>query len=189
SPAPIKARRRPAKRPRAPRPSRGTNPRSAATSHARAAQARNPRSAAAREAHSTSFEGVMFTPRDYDLHMHAFVSLLAACFLLLSASASRTRAQTNAPAQSDDKARGIELYQRGDNAGAVSALQAATKQHKDDPDAWYYLGLAYNRQSDVKQARKAFEHALKLRANFDAAEAGLAYTLLRANKFNDAERA
>src|SRR5437764_5693192 len=116
-------------------------------------------------------------------HPRTVVSAVVVCLLISLTCSLSVRAQTNAPAQSDDKARGIELYQRGDNAGAVSALQAATKQHKDDPDAWYYLGLAYNRQSHVKQARKAFEHALKLRANFDAAEAGLAYTLLRANKF------
>ncbi|PYS93042.1 MAG: hypothetical protein DMF64_06460 [Acidobacteria bacterium] len=131
----------------------------------------------------------MSAPRHNISHPRAIVSLVGACLLFSLACAQLTHAQVNAPAQADDKTRGIELYQHGDYEGAVRVLQVVVKQQKNDADAWYYLGLTYNRKNDVKQARKAFEHALKLRPQFDAAQTGIAYTLLRGHKLAEAERA
>ena len=81
------------------------------------------------------------------------LSLLLACLLL---PLNHTRAQT------DDKTRGIQLYQQGDAAGAVVALKTATKRNKNDIEAWYYLGLALERQNKPNDARKAHEKAAQV---------------------------
>src|SRR2546423_15616547 len=100
----------------------------------------------------------MSAPRNSFSRSRAVVCLMAACLLISFVCLRPTCAQqANAPAPSDDKTRGIELYRSSDDEGATRVLQAAVKQQQDDDDAWYYLGLAYNRKGDVKQARKAFE--------------------------------
>ncbi len=81
---------------------------------------------------------------------------------------------------------GIQLYKKGDFKGALTHLQTAVTLKKDDADAWYYLGLALNRDSQVKQASRAYETAVKLRPNFASARAGLAFTFLLRNKLNEA---
>jgi TonB family protein len=88
----------------------------------------------------------------------------------------------------DDTARGIELYRRGDTLGAMEALRTATKYHKDDADAWLYLGLALIRIDRTKEARKAFETAVNLNPNSAQAHTGLAYTLLLTNKVREGTR-
>lgn len=97
--------------------------------------------------------------------------------------------QSNAAAlASDEREKAIKLYTAGETKKAVEALRAVVKKRKDDADAWYYLGLALNRNADAKNARKAFETSIKLRPNFANAHTGFAYTLLLANKLNDAVR-
>jgi TonB family protein len=97
-------------------------------------------------------------------------------------------AQQSPEAASDDGTQGINLYKQGDTKGAIKALRVAVKQHKDNADAWYYLGLALNRDSDPKGARKALEQTIKLRPDDAKAHAGLAYLLLVLNKSGDALR-
>src|ERR1043165_6881415 len=99
----------------------------------------------------------MFPPRSETFSPRAFVSLVAACVLCLSVAASSTSAQTNAPKQSDNKTRGIELYQHGDYDGALKTLRAATKEQKDDAETWYYFGLVLVKKQKLKDAQKALE--------------------------------
>lgn len=66
---------------------------------------------------------------------------------------------------SQDRDRGIQLYQKGDTKGAVEALRAATTRNKDDSDAWHYLGLALLAEGEKDEARKAFEKAATIRLN------------------------
>lgn len=61
----------------------------------------------------------------------------------------------------EDVKRGIELYQQGDDKGAIELLRRAVKVHKNDVAAWHFLGLAYERQGKSKDARKAHEQAVK----------------------------
>lgn len=97
--------------------------------------------------------------------------------------------QSNAAAlASDEREKAIKLYTAGETKKAVEALRAVVKKRKDDADAWYYLGLALNRNADAKNARKAFETSIKLRPDFANAHAALAYTLILFYKFRDAER-
>jgi TonB family protein len=62
----------------------------------------------------------------------------------------------------DQTSRGVELYTQGDMAGAVSTLREALKEREDDSRAWHYLGLALNRQGNLREASEAFERAIKL---------------------------
>jgi len=67
-------------------------------------------------------------------------------------------------------------------------LRPAAERRKTDADAWYYLGLALNRAGRAKEARKAFDRAVKLRPDNAGAHTGLAYTMLLLGKESDAER-
>jgi tetratricopeptide (TPR) repeat protein len=108
------------------------------------------------------------------------------------ASAQEKAGAGSAPAQSD-KARGIELYRKGDLKGAIEALNSVVKKDQTDADAWHFLGLAYYSNDEAKNARKAFEVETKLRPDSADARVGLAYSLLLDNKFSaasvEAERA
>src|ERR1700730_11761419 len=79
-----------------------------------------------------------------------------------AASYSAGTGRPQDPTVSTDRAHGIELYEKGDDHEAVKALRAAVKQHQDDLAAWYYLGLALERQRQTGEARKAYEKAAKL---------------------------
>jgi tetratricopeptide (TPR) repeat protein len=64
---------------------------------------------------------------------------------------------------SDDRDRGIQLYQKGNTTGAIEALRAATSKSPDDGDAWHYLGLALLAGGNKDDARNAFEKAATIR--------------------------
>lgn len=118
-------------------------------------------------------------------------------FLLLSTS-TRAPAQTGqqkaqasqtvAQPGEDKFERGKRLLQQGDIQGALPLLRDATQSRKKDADAWRYYGLALNRAGHAKDARKAFEKALKLRPEDASTRTGLAYSLLLLGKPRDAER-
>lgn len=137
--------------------------------------------------------------------MHAKLDLpaLVCCTLLLASvlqpapplrASTQTRTQkpqaTNASAQSgEDKfERGKRLYQQGDAGAAIPLLRDATQSRKKDADVWRYYGLALSRAGHAKDARKAFEKALKLQPNDAGARTGLAYSFLLLRKSPDAER-
>jgi TonB family protein len=61
-----------------------------------------------------------------------------------------------------ETARAIELSQQGQNVEAISALQNAIKQNKNDVQAWHYLALAREKQGNANEARKAHEKAALL---------------------------
>lgn len=70
-----------------------------------------------------------------------------------------------ATAGAEDRERGIQLYQKGENQGAIEAFRAATSKNRDDGDAWHYLGLALLAAGNKDEARKAFEKAATIRLN------------------------
>ena len=82
---------------------------------------------------------------------------------LLNLGSSYTKAQTPTPTSSEDRERGIQLYQQGDASGAIEALRKVVKENKDDAKAWHYLGLAYLLKQDKDEARKAFGKAATIR--------------------------
>jgi TonB family protein len=97
-------------------------------------------------------------------------------------------AQQSGSAASNDRDRGIRLYNQRDTKGAISALRAAVKNDKEDGFAWYYLGMALVREDDLKNARKAFDAAVKLKPDFGFAHTGLAFALMAAGKDEEAGR-
>jgi TonB family protein len=94
--------------------------------------------------------------------------------------------QPNPLGKNDERDAGIKLYQQDDTKGAIAKLRAAARKRRDDPEVWYYLGLALTRKGEIKDAGKAFESALKAEPNFVNAHAGLAFILLLRNKLPDA---
>ena len=116
------------------------------------------------------------------------VALFIFASLVIPGASLHARAQQSSAVVGDDTLRGIKLYRQGDLLGAVEALRTATKYRKDDAEAWLYLGLALTRTSHGKDARKAFEKAVKLNPNSSDARAGWAYTLLLADKIREATR-
>lgn len=64
---------------------------------------------------------------------------------------------------SQEAARGLEFYDRGDFEAAVNSLKQATQLRRDDATAWHFLALAYNQLGKQKDARKAMERAVVLR--------------------------
>src|SRR6266513_1804292 len=82
--------------------------------------------------------------------------------LVLLATGAGATAQQPAGGLSEERDRGIQLYQQGDFPGAVKALRSATHQDKTDLAAWHWLGLALERQGKAGDARKAHEKAARL---------------------------
>lgn len=118
-----------------------------------------------------------------------FIIIIAATLVLISAPAASLAQRPEPQASASDRfERGKRLYEQGDTEAAIAELRAAAEAHRDDADAWYFLGLALNSARQHKEARKAFETTLKLRPDDAPAHAWLAYTLLRLSKPNDAER-
>ena len=105
------------------------------------------------------------------------VAMLFCIPLFISSLPTRADSQ-ELPFVSPERERGVQLYKQGDMKGAIEALRIAIKHHKGDADAWHYLGLAFNRAGSVKDARKAFEMAVKLNPKSVASLTGYAYTLL-----------
>lgn len=110
----------------------------------------------------------------------ARVSPLLCFSLILGGFFGDVRAQQPNPAASTG--RGIQLYQQGDASGAVKVLKEVIKKHPDDADAWYYLGLAFNGQGLIAEARPRFERSINLRPDSADAHAKLAYALILANE-------
>lgn len=71
---------------------------------------------------------------------------------------------------------------------AVAALRNAAKHFKNDPNAWYYLGLAEIRKGEFESAQKSFKQAQKRHSNFVLAHVGRARSLFLLNNLDEAER-
>ncbi len=106
------------------------------------------------------------------------VALIVAVILL--ASAASVRAQEPGPPPGYDRA--LELYNQGDNAGAIEILEKLVREHGDSADVWYLLGLADYKSAAFGRARQAFEQLLRFRPDSVDAYAKLAYTLILASE-------
>lgn len=113
----------------------------------------------------------------------------ALCAIALTFLFSSSRAQTQQQISQDDEIQsGVDFYRAGNDAEAISALNAALKKQKANADGWQFLGLAQSRAGEGKQARKSFEKALALRPDYALSRTSLAYTLLTQNDLVGAER-
>ncbi|MGQ0542481.1 MAG: TonB family protein [Blastocatellia bacterium] len=108
---------------------------------------------------------------------------IALIFCLLSLCIS------NAVAQEKFRHRGVELYQQGKYAEAVSILDSAVRQKefKADAEIWNYLGLSFLEINEVKKSRKAFETAVKFAPMNSTYRVNLAYAYLLNRQINRAQ--
>src|ERR1044071_7902237 len=100
------------------------------------------------------------------LKLLLLASALAAPLCAAPASARPSRqdaAAQQAPSTDEELERARRMLAQGEAAAAASSLKPLAERRKTDADAWYYLGLAHARADKPKDARKAFESALKLR--------------------------
>ena len=111
-----------------------------------------------------------------------FLATLLTFFAALRPSAS---AQTPAPLP---KTATAQDAQPAAQQPLQELRQAVAGERKDDPAAWFRLGVAHNVAGDTKEARQAFKQAVKLRPGFIAARAGVAYTLFSEGKLKDARK-
>ena len=124
------------------------------------------------------------------LKLLLLASALAAPLYASAQGATQKPAAAAQTAPADDEvARGKQLLAQGDAAGAAAILKRAAERRKTDAVVWYNLGLALGQAGKAKDARKAFERAVKLRPDWPDAHAGVAFALLSLNKPRDAERA
>src|SRR5438105_3084868 len=115
-------------------------------------------------------------------------SSFLAVMVCFSASLSIAPAQPLTRVASEERERGVRLYNEGKTKEAVEVLRGAVKRDNNDGDAWYYLGIALIGLDDLKNARKALESALKLKPDFGPAHTGIAYCLAAAGKDTEAAR-
>ena len=108
------------------------------------------------------------------------ISPAGVVLLILLTSVASVRAQEPGPPPGYDRA--IELYKQGDNAGAIEILEKIVREHGDNPDVWYFLGLANYKTGGFGRARQAFDQVLNQRPDFADAHAKLAYTLILASE-------
>lgn len=58
-----------------------------------------------------------------------------------------------------EREKGVEFYEKGNYKVAAETLQKTVEADETDGEAWRFLGMAFARIDDKKQARKAFKKA------------------------------
>lgn len=101
----------------------------------------------------------MHTSRHCYLKLRCALIVSVVC-LLSTGVGIGVRAQQ--PTPTDERTRGITLYNQGNHKEAIDVLRAVVKRGKEDVSAWHYLGLALEREGKTNDARKAHENAAKL---------------------------
>lgn len=85
-----------------------------------------------------------------------------------------------AVAQTEREA-GIAFFNAGNYDAAIESLKKAAKKNSKDANAYYYLGLAYLRKDETKDAVKAFKKGIEIRPDDSLTRVGLAYAYLLQN--------
>jgi tetratricopeptide (TPR) repeat protein len=94
--------------------------------------------------------------------LHFGVAIFLFLSLIVLGTSTSTNAQQPASNPSEERDRGIQLYQQGDAMGAIELLRKAVEHHKDDISAWHCLGLSLQQVEKRDDARKAHEKAAKI---------------------------
>lgn len=125
-------------------------------------------------------------PSSVRLQVHQLVRfLIVACLIIAACLNSQSQVQAQSSTARD---KGISLFKQGDAKGAIEELRRAVDENKDDAIAWHHLGAALNRERKPRDARKAYERAIKLRPDYADPHVGLAYTFFLEGKLSDAGR-
>jgi TonB family protein len=110
-----------------------------------------------------------FCPTNLAARSLIFSFIIGVCLLLSAGTHPGARAQEGPRREgtrrvfTQEAARGIESYDKGDFKAAVESLKQATQKRKDDATSWQFLGLAYKQLGKQKDARKAMQRAVLLR--------------------------
>src|SRR5215213_3940610 len=81
-----------------------------------------------------------------------------------------------------ERAKGIELYNKGSYKEAVAALQKVVRTMPADAEARTFLGMAQIKLGKVKDAEKSLGKSLELNPNQPFARKAIAYVLVLRNK-------
>ncbi len=92
-----------------------------------------------------------------DVRLRCAVAVLAVFAVLMLAGCGGTSSHASYATLVDE---GMKLLQRGDPKGAVQRFQQAVARNSASPVAYYDLGVAYQRQGNVQQARRAYGLAI-----------------------------
>lgn len=115
--------------------------------------------------------------------------LTAVCLIAINILAGPAAPSQEPTGVSADAARGIQLYEQGEIPEAIASLTNSVSMHPKDADAWYYLGLALNRngydwvdKGHSWRSREAFDRAVMLRPEFADGHVELANMLMLEGK-------
>ncbi len=78
------------------------------------------------------------------------------------------------------------LFEVGDSAGAVEQFLPLVERWPENADAWFNLGFIYENRNDLANAERCFTQALDLNSKIDRAWYGLALTLIRGGRLDEA---
>lgn len=81
---------------------------------------------------------------------------------------------------------GLDHARNGRYLPAIRYLERATDAYPDNSEAWYFLGYAYLKTSEFKQAADALETSVKLNPNFSDAHSAYAQALVKLRRLPDA---
>lgn len=90
-------------------------------------------------------------------------------------------------AQTAEREKGIELYNKGDYDGAIKILRQVSKKDDKFAETRNMLGLAYLKNKKLKESQKALEEAVENNPQSYAYRINLAYVYLLGRKFAKAE--
>jgi tetratricopeptide (TPR) repeat protein len=83
---------------------------------------------------------------------------------------------------------GVQLFRRGDYAGARACFQAALELKPDDATLLYNLGECYDRQANTAKAEHFYNACLQRAPNHAACRHALDVLLVRTNRRDEATR-
>lgn len=84
---------------------------------------------------------------------YVLITFLVTCWLTSASMAQ------HGPSRQTELERGIELFDQGKYADAITSLQLVTKRDKNDPVAWRYLALAFEKTNNTSEAVRAHKNA------------------------------
>jgi len=112
--------------------------------------------------------------------------MLATIASILFAAPTIALGQSALRPPSDELREAIKLIGEHRDSQAVDLLKKAIAQNRDNPDAWFYLGVAYVDLAKIKDASKALEIAIELDPSFADAHLALSNVLARTSQLERA---
>ncbi len=105
------------------------------------------------------------------------LALCASIFFLLGVT--RVSAQVGEPQRSEDLQLGIRLIEERNFAHAAQILKHVTSKEPENPEGWFYFGVASIETMFLKEASDALRKSIELRPDYAPAHTFLADALLR----------